>query len=214
MISRHLLYTKTRRYCRYRYCRKKEARKKMNYTIFGTQSNMSCFRKKFILRVQDKENKPLYENHDSAYNGDAGLDLFVAQDTQIPPGETVLVDTGVQARCRSVSKCPWHWVFGKIFKYHSYTMFPRSSIYKTPLMLHNSIGLIDRNYTGNIKMPLRNMSTEPYTVQRGVRLCQLVTYDLSNVSCKLEDFSDETDCGCCKHNEQFRGSNGFGSSGK
>lgn len=175
---------------------------------------MSCFRKKFILRVPSEENKSLYESHASAYEGDAGLDLFVANDTEVPPGQTVLVDTGVQARCRSVSSCPWHWLSGKVFKYHSYTMFPRSSIYKTPLILHNSIGLIDRNYTGNIKMPLRNMSSETYIAQRGVRLCQLVMKDLCSVRCKLEEFEEESNCGCCQHNEQFRGSNGFGSSGK
>lgn len=175
---------------------------------------MSCFNKKFVLRVPNDADKSLYDSHTTAYNGDAGLDLFVANETVIAPGQTMLVDTGVQARCRSVSKCPWHWVTGKLYKYHSYTMMPRSSIYKTPLMLHNSVGLIDRNYTGNLKMPLRNMSSEPYIVQRGVRLCQLVMKDLSNVRCTLEEFPEKSDCGCCQHNEAFRGDKGFGSSGK
>ena len=175
---------------------------------------MSCFNKKFVLRVPNDADKSLYDSHTTAYNGDAGLDLFVANETVIAPGETFLVDTGVQARCRSVSKCPWHWVTGRLYKYHSYTMMPRSSIYKTPLMLHNSIGLIDRDYTGNIQMPLRNMSSEPYIIQRGVRLCQLVNKDLSNVRCTLEDFEEKPKSCCCTKKEEFRGDKGFGSSGK
>lgn len=142
--------------------------------------------RKFLLQlVDEKVDYELYKDHGTYHKGDAGLDLFILDDLTIGPGETVLVDLGVKCQCVSYSKCPWDWIRGKKYKYHSYFLFPRSSISKTPLSMKNSIGLIDKSYTGSIKAPLFNTSNEPFTIKRGQRYVQLVNADLSGVKFDL-----------------------------
>lgn len=157
----------------------------------------------FLLKVVEDANQELYEYHDTYHKGDAGLDLFTVNDQTIEPGETVLVDMGVQCQSRSYSTCLWNWLRGDIFKYHSYLLMPRSSIYKTPLIMKNSVGLIDSGYLGNIKAPLYNTSSEPFHIQKGQRYVQLVNGDLSPVAMKIYT----------KHRATTRSSNGFGSTG-
>jgi dUTP pyrophosphatase len=70
--------------------------------------------------------------------------------------------------------------------------------------MHNSIGLIDSGYLGNLKVPFHNTSTEPFFVERGKRYVQLVNGDLSPVSFKLVE----------EHRDTTRGEGGFGSTGQ
>lgn len=68
----------------------------------------------------------------------------------------------------------------------------------------NSIGLIDKGYTGNIKAPFFNTSsTLTFNLKKGERYVQLVNGDLSDVHFRIV-----TD-----HRETSRGSGGFGSTG-
>jgi dUTP pyrophosphatase len=159
--------------------------------------------KKFLVKVVDQENVDLYESHTTYHKGDAGLDLFVTKDQVILPGETVLVDMGVQCQSRSFDWCIWHWLFGNFYKYHSYLLMPRSSISKTPLIMKNSVGLIDAGYLGNIKAPLYNTSSEPFHIKRGQRYVQLVNGNLEPISMELVS----------EHRDTTRGSGGFGSTG-
>jgi len=157
------------------------------------------FGKTFLIEVIDPQDSELYEDHSSYHAGDSGLDLFVTEDTMIGPGETKLIGTGIKCQSRSNwSLCPWTCFR---HKYHSYFLFPRSSISKTPLMLRNSIGLIDSGYTGEIKAPLYNTSSNPFYLKRGERYVQLVNADLSSVSFQLVQSQRDT----------TRGQGGFGS---
>lgn len=159
--------------------------------------------KTFLLKIVGNDIKDLYENHETYHKGDAGLDLFITKDQTILPGETLLVDLEVQCQNRSIDPCVWHWLSGNFFKYHSYLLLPRSSISKTPLILKNSIGLIDAGYLGNIKAPFYNTSSEPFYIKKGQRYVQLVNSDLSPVSMKIVS----------EHRNTSRGSGGFGSTG-
>jgi len=162
-------------------------------------------KKTFLLQLVDEERDlDLYKNHSTYHPGDAGLDLFIVEDLTILPGETALVDLGV--KCQSVSSDKWFYklVFGKRYNYHSYFSLPRSSIYKTPLIMKNSIGLIDKGYVGSIKAPLMNTSSESFTIKRGERYVQLVNSDLSDVNFKLVSELRSTE----------RGEGGFGSTNK
>lgn len=159
-------------------------------------------KKQFSIKVVNSENRVIYENHSTYHEGDAGLDLFTVEDALIPPGETKLIDLGIQCQSRSFSWCLWKWIKGDFNNYHSYLLIPRSSISNTPLVMHNSIGLIDSGYLGNLKVPLHNTSTEPFFVERGKRYVQLVNGDLSPVSFQLVEEHRRT---------TTRGSNGFGS---
>jgi dUTP pyrophosphatase len=160
--------------------------------------------KQFLIKVVESQNREMYNSHGTFHNGDSGLDLFIVEDTTINPGETKLVDMGIQCQSRSVTLCFWKWLRGEFHTYHSYWLMPRSSISKTPLIMRNSLGLIDRGYCGNLKAPFYNTSSEPFTLKRGERYVQLVNGDLSGVSFKLVD----------KHRDTTRGSGGFGSTGR
>ncbi len=158
--------------------------------------------KSFCLHIEKEEDLVMYQKHSSYHNGDAGLDLFITSDTIFQPGETLLVDLGVRCQSRSFSLA--ELFKGKIYKYHSYLLMPRSSISKTPLIMRNSIGLIDKGYTGTLKASLYNTSEKPFLVRRGERYLQLVNGDLSPVHMEIVKTLRTTS----------RGDGGFGSTGK
>ena len=130
-----------------------------------------------------------YQNHGHFHEGDAGLDLYTLEEVKIEPGETRLIEFGIA--CQPAN--------GK-----AYFLIPRSSISKTPLRMANSIGLIDGGYRGQIMAAVDNIKSEPYTVESGTRLFQLIFPDCSPISYELSDELSET----------TRGSGGFGSTGK
>jgi dUTPase len=51
-----------------------------------------------------------------------------------------------------------------------YFIFPRSSIWKKPLRLANSTGIIDSGYRGEIGVALDNIRDEPFVIEKGWRL--------------------------------------------
>jgi len=84
---------------------------------------------------------------------------------------------------------------------HGYWLLPRSSIYKTPLRLCNSVGLIDCQYRGEIMAIVDNISNQDFTIKRGDILFQLAFPNLQYFKVYLVD----------KVNNTTRGSGGFGS---
>ena len=131
----------------------------------------------------------LYENHGHFHDGDAGLDLFVIDSLTVEPGETAIIKSYIA--CENTQG-------------NSYFLMPRSSISKTPLRQCNSVGLIDGSYRGEIMAAVDNVKNEPYTVESGQRLFQLVAMDGSPIHIELVSKLTETD----------RGEGGFGSTGK
>lgn len=84
-------------------------------------------------------------------------------------------------------------------------VFIRSSLgAKHGLALSNSVGVIDEDYRGEIKIGLTNLSGEDYTIQLGERLAQLVVVPAYYPQTLEVQSLDETD----------RGAGGFGSTGK
>jgi dUTP pyrophosphatase len=162
------------------------------------------FKKFFKIRVTKIDNESMYANHSTFHEGDSGLDLFASEDIMIPAHETRLVNLGVMCQSASLNPCVWQWLTnGTFYKYHSYLLIPRSSIAKSPLLMKNSIGLIDAGYTGELKAPMYNTSSEPFYIQRGERYVQLVNNDLSPVRFELVENVRRTS----------RGDGGFGSTG-
>ena len=86
----------------------------------------------------------------------------------------------------------------------AYYLMPRSSISKTPLRMSNSIGLIDGGYRGEIMASCDNIKDYTYKVEKGQRLFQIVSPDLSPIDYSLVDTLTDT----------TRGKGGFGSTGK
>ena len=85
-----------------------------------------------------------------------------------------------------------------------YTAVPRSSLCnKNGLILLNSVGIIDKDYTGNMIWNFWNLSNEPVTIKAGERIGQIVFHEMVEAQFVKEEFK-----------ETERGENGFGSSGK
>jgi dUTP pyrophosphatase len=153
---------------------------------------------KFLIKCKTDDVKEMYSNHSTYHKGDSGLDLFIIEDITIEPGEMKLVGLGIQCQLQSnVWYCPWKK------NYHSYMMFPRSSICKSPLRLANSIGLIDGGYLGELKAALYNTSDKSFNLKKGERYVQLVLPNLSEVSFEVVSELRDTS----------RGNQGFGSTG-
>ena len=152
-----------------------------------------------VLRIQvidpvDTEMREWYKDHKAARQGDAGIDLFVSQDTVVPAHSSLLIPLGV--RC----------ALGNTFteRLYSYDLRSRSSIYKTPLIQQNGVGLCDSSFSGELKIAAHNLSGEDYLVTRGTRLVQISSPYLSPIKVQLvEGFHTVTE----------RGEGGFGSTG-
>jgi len=118
---------------------------------------------------------------------DAGADLMSTEDLEIYPQEQKLVDTGVAV---------------KIPEGYAGFVFNRSSQGKKGITIPHSVGVIDTDYRGNIKVILKNLGDEVYKITRGDRIAQLVIIPVLLV--EFEDIWNDTQ----------RGTGGFGSTGK
>ena len=81
-------------------------------------------------------------------------------------------------------------------------LFPRSSVSKTEHYLRNSVGVIDSNYRGEIKvrMSVPNSLSRRYSI--GDRICQIIFMPVPHVTlCETNDLT-----------HTVRGEKGFGSS--
>lgn len=77
--------------------------------------------------------------------GDAGMDLYAAEDVLIRPGETVVIPTGLKFA---------------IPEGYEVQIRPRSGIsLKTPLRISNSPGTIDSGYRGELGIIMTNTSS-------------------------------------------------------
>lgn len=121
-----------------------------------------------------------------AHPTDAGADLFSLGNHEIYPGEQKLVDTGVAV------KIPRGFV-GLVYN--------RSSQGKKGITIPHSVGVIDADYRGNLMVLLKNIGEDPYKIESGDRVAQLVVQPVL-----LPEFVDSW-------NDTARGTGGFGSTG-
>ncbi len=81
---------------------------------------------------------------------------------------------------------------------------PRSGLaVKNGVTVLNSPGTIDADYRGEIKVILINHGKEPFTIERGMRIAQMVVEKYETVGWEVTDSLEESD----------RGEGGFGSTG-
>jgi dUTP pyrophosphatase len=85
---------------------------------------------------------------------------------------------------------------------HYFLLAPRSSVYKKGLIMHNSIGVIDTNYRGEI-IGIFHKTSNYQEVLPGERVMQLIAQEL--IPCEFQEVE--------ALGETERGSGGFGSSG-
>ena len=121
----------------------------------------------FIVCINDAT-RDLYSDVDipGGVRGDSGTDLRFPESLTLAPEAITLVDLRVRVRCE----------INRIFV--PYQIVPRSSISKTPLMLANSIGIIDAGYQGTLKVAIWNHGNQLWYIRRGESLFQLIRPDL------------------------------------
>ncbi|MEI7715558.1 MAG: dUTP diphosphatase [Mycobacterium sp.] len=130
-----------------------------------------------------------------AHDGDAGVDLYSAEDVGLGPGQRALVRTGVAVAIP----------YGMVGLVH-----PRSGLAaRVGLSIVNSPGTIDAGYRGEIKISLINLDpAEPIVIRRGDRIAQLVVQRVELVD--LVEVASFDEAGLAG---TIRGDGGHGSSG-
>ena len=133
----------------------------------------------------------------------AGFDLHCSEDTFVGT-TTTFIPFEITVRLVKVEAMP-NGQSDEYLKTDShFWLIPRSSIYKTGLMMANSVGVIDKSYRGELKAPVWSMTGET-KVQYGDRLFQIVAPDMGWIRhVRIVDALPNT----------VRGQGGFGSSGK
>lgn len=124
---------------------------------------------------------------------DSGFDLFVPQNISTQ-AKIVKLDCEIVGAMFDPDNNPM-----------PYDLRPRSSIYKSNLLMSNSAGVIDNGYRGNIMAQFYNMVIT-INIEKYSRLVQICNPDLKFFKVELVERLEEL--GITK-----RGSGGFGSTG-
>jgi len=139
------------------------------------------------VKYTGKHELPQFETAQSA-----GMDLRANIDTPVvlQPGDRALIPTGI------------HMALPEGFEAQ---IRPRSGLaYKHGVTVLNSPGTIDADYRGDVGVLLINHGKEPFTVEDGMRVAQMVIAKYSQFEWNPVDDLDSTE----------RGAGGFGSTGK
>ncbi len=142
-----------------------------------------------IVRIVNKSHHPLPEyatalsaGMDLRANIDAPIVLQPMERSIVPTGIYIALPDGFEAQIR-----------------------PRSGLaLKHGITVLNSPGTIDADYRGEVKVILVNLSNEPFTINDGERICQMVIAKYQQIRWNEVEILDETE----------RGAGGFGHTGK
>ena len=127
-----------------------------------------------------------------ATSGSAGLDLCACLDVPvtIEAGEIKMIPLGITAEPDREDI--------------ALLIYPRSGLSsKYGVSLANCVGVVDSDYRGAWFVPLINHGKEPFTVEHGMRIAQLIPTSILMPEIEVSDQLSETE----------RGAGGFGSSG-
>ncbi len=128
-----------------------------------------------------------------ATEGSAGHDLYALLDEPVTvrPGGLVRIPTGIAVAL----PCPDYAAF----------VYARSGLaIKFGIAPSNCVGVIDSDYRGEVIVGLTNHSSEPYTIQNGERIAQMIIAPVV-----LPEIVE-----CDTLGDTPRGSGGFGSTGR
>lgn len=130
---------------------------------------------------------PAYET-----KGSAGMDVraSLTEPVTVLPGERQLIPTGISIQLPHGFEAQIRARSGLAVKYG--------------IGLVNGIGTIDSDYRGEIKIPLINWGREPFTINDGDRIAQMVVCRYETVEWTSADSLEDSD----------RGEGGFGHTGR
>ena len=123
--------------------------------------------------------------------GSAGMDVYAAlsEPLTLEPSQIVMIPTGLCMAVPAGFECQVRSRSGLAAKHGVFAL--------------NAPGTIDSDYRGEVKVILANFSSDPFTIERGSRIAQLVVARHEQVQWNVVDQLEET----------HRGEGGFGSTG-
>ena len=137
-----------------------------------------------ILRIDPAAQLPAY-----AHPGDAGMDVRSIEEVALAPGARALVHTGLVLELPPDAEAQ---------------VRPRSGLaLKHGVTVLNTPGTIDAGYRGEVGVILINLGAEPFTVEKGMKIAQIVVSPVTQADIVEVAEVDATD----------RGAGGFGSTG-
>jgi len=124
--------------------------------------------------------------------GSSGMDLYAAVEAAlvVKPGEVALIPTGLKIALPEPFEAQIRARSGLAIKHG--------------LCVLNGPGTVDSDYRGEVKVILANLGKEPFTVERGMRIAQMVIMRVEKPKLEVVDKVPDT----------VRGEGGFGSSGR
>lgn len=138
-----------------------------------------------VLKLNERAILPRYAHH-----GDAGADVYSAEHAVLAPGEAGMIHTGIAIELP-----------------HGYEaqVRPRSGLaLKHAVTVLNTPGTIDAGYRGEVGIILINHGQEPFEINPGDRIAQMVIKPVLDVEMiEAEELGNTS-----------RGAGGFGSTGK
>ncbi len=145
------------------------------------------------LRVLDPRLGGEFPLPDYATEASAGMDLraMVEASMVIAPGDCQLIPTGLALH---IGDPNWAAI-----------ILPRSGLgHRHGIVLGNLVGLIDADYQGPLMVSCWNRSAEPFTIEPGDRIAQLVILPIARARFRVVD----------AFSQSARGTGGFGHTGR
>ena len=159
-----------------------------------------------------------YEKYNNKNAGDSGIDLLNVSEINVRPFEQVTLNFGIKCQMTHLN------TETGTTELSGYYLYPRSSISKTPLVLKNSVGIIDSGYRGNIMAKVQNIpkviypennneessilevlgNAMSYKIEEDSRLFQICSPTLEPIVVKVVDSLEGL-------SRSSRGEGGFGS---
>ena len=141
------------------------------------------------MRVLFRKIDPAAALPEYAHPGDAGMDVRSVEDKTIPQGGRALVRTGLVMMLPPDAEAQVRSRSGLAIKHGV-------AVLKSP-------GTIDAGYRGEVGVILANFGEEPFHVEKGMKIAQIVVAPVVRAEIAETDEIDSTD----------RGAGGFGSTG-
>ncbi len=120
-------------------------------------------------------------------SGDAAMDMYASEHKIIPPNQRELISTGI-AMAIPEGYAGLIWDRSGMAANHG---------------IKSMGGVIDSNYRGEIKVILHNLTNRPFSVEKGMRIAQMLIQKVEQKEIlEVEELDDS-----------IRGEKGFGSTG-
>ncbi|CEI72192.1 MULTISPECIES: dUTP diphosphatase [Romboutsia] len=141
----------------------------------------------YTLKIKKLHDDAIIPNF--AHKGDAGMDLYSIEEVVIPASESRLIKTGISIALPKNTEAQVRPRSGLALK-HSVTVL-------------NTPGTIDEGYRGEIGVILINHGKEDFTVNKNMKIAQMVVKPIYDINILEVNDLDDTE----------RGNGGFGSTG-